>query len=53
MKGDCASSQEYCVLLRDAARIYCGLESTILTVSHYKGSNLIRVMGYKWVMGRN
>ena len=34
MKGDCASSQKYCVLLRDAAHIYCGQESTILTVSH-------------------
>ena len=34
MKGDCASSQEYCVLLRDAARIYCSQESTILIVSH-------------------
>ena len=34
MKGDCALSQEYCVLLQDAAHIYCGQESTILAVSH-------------------
>ena len=34
MKGNCASSQKYCVLLRDAVCIYCGQESTILTVSH-------------------
>ena len=34
MKGDCALSQEYCVLLQDAAHIYCGQESTVLIVSH-------------------
>ena len=34
MKGNYALSQEYCVLLQGAVHIYCGQESTILTVSH-------------------